>query len=80
MKWNYKNHMILFFVLVALENLAANFAHPITPTLIKELALPDYSFGVLYAGMAFTNFLFSPMWAKQVKRIGSKKVLGICCV
>lgn len=75
-----RNHMKIFFILVAMESLAANFAHPITPTLIKELQLPDYAFGVLFAGMAFTNFLFSPLWAKQVKRMGSKKVLGICCI
>lgn len=75
-----RNHMKIFFALVAMESLAANFAHPITPTLIKELNLPDYAFGVLFAGMAFTNFLFSPLWAKQVKRMGSKKVLGICCI
>ncbi|NCC54699.1 MAG: MFS transporter, partial [Erysipelotrichia bacterium] len=72
--------MKLFFAFMALESLAANFAHPITPTLIKQLALPDYAFGVLFAGMAFTNFLFSPLWAKQVRKLGSKKVLGICCV
>lgn len=76
---NNKMTLFLFFVLVAIENMAANFAHPITPTLIQNLQLPDYSFGVLYAGMAFTNFLFSPMWAKQVHRLGSKKVLSICC-
>ncbi len=74
-----KYHLYLFFFVVALESLAANFAHPITPTLIKNLNLPDYSFGMLYAGMAFTNFLFSPFWAKQVTRMGSRKVLGICC-
>lgn len=78
--WIKKYPMQLFFLVVALENLAANFAHPITPTLIKELQLPDYSFGMLFAGMAFTNFLFSPFWAKQVKRMGSRKVLGICCI
>lgn len=75
-----KYHLYLFFFAVALESLAANFAHPITPTLIKNLNLPDYSFGMLYAGMAFTNFLFSPFWAKQVTRMGSRKVLGICCI
>ena len=75
-----KHHWAIFFAIVALESLAANFAHPITPTLIKNLQLPDYSFGLLFAGMSFTNFLFSPLWAKQVKRMGSKKVLGICCV
>lgn len=80
MNINKKHHMKIFFLLVAMENMAANFAHPITPTLIKNLQLPDYAFGLLFAGMAFTNFLFSPLWAKQVKRLGSKKVLGICCI
>lgn len=78
--WVHRHHLQLFFILIAMESLAANFAHPITPTLIKNLQLPDYSFGLLFAGMAFTNFLFSPFWAKQVKRMGSKKVLGICCI
>lgn len=77
--WIFRNHLILFFTIIALESMAANFAHPITPTLIQNLGLPDYSFGLLYAGMAFTNFLFSPFWAKQVANIGSRRVLGICC-
>ena len=37
-----KYHLQLFFFAVALESLAANFAHPITPTLIQNLQLPDY--------------------------------------
>lgn len=78
--WIQRNHITVFFILIAIESLGANFAHPITPTLIQNLGLPDYSFGLLFAGMAFTNFLFSPFWAKQVKHMGSKKVLGICCV
>lgn len=78
--WIHKYHMQLFFFLIAIESMAASFVHPVTPTLIKSLHLPNYSFGLLYAGMAFTNFLFSPLWAKQVRRMGSRKVLGICCV
>lgn len=30
-------------------NLAANFAHPVTPTVIQELHLHDYMFGVALA-------------------------------
>ena len=72
-------HFVFYFIFVAMESLAANFAHPITPTLIQNLQLPDYAFGLLYAGMAFTNFLFSPLWANQVHYMGSRKILGICC-
>ncbi len=75
-----KNPFIIFFILVTLQGLAANFAHPITPTIIYNLGLESYSFGLFYAAMAFSNFLFSPMWAKQVKSIGSRKVLGISCI
>lgn len=74
-----QHHFAVFFLVVAVESLAANFAHPITPTLIQNLHLPDYSFGLLYAGMAFTNFLFSPLWANQVHYVGSKKIMGISC-
>ena len=71
--------MYIFLTIVAIESLAANFAHPITPTLIKNLELPDYMFGVAFAGMSFTNFLFSPFWAKMVNRISSRLTLLICC-
>lgn len=71
--------MYLFLIVVAIEIMAANFAHPITPTLLKNLHMPDYMFGFVYAGMSFTNFLFSPMWATLGKRLGSKKTLLICC-
>ncbi len=69
----------LFLMVIALESLAANFAHPVTPTIIKSLNLPDYMFGVAFAGMAFTNFLFSPFWANMVSRLSSRLVLLICC-
>ncbi len=71
---------LLFFLLAAIQSMAANFAHPVTPTLIQFLELESYSFGLFFAGMAFSNFLFSPMWAKQVKRMGSRMVLCICCI
>ena len=39
---NYKTRFLFFFVAMVLFNMAANFAHPVTPTIIKELNLPDY--------------------------------------
>lgn len=72
--------LYIFLVLVAYQSIGANIAHPVTPTLITELGLPDYSFGLFFAGMAFTNFLFSPMWAKLVEKFGSKKILTVCCL
>ena len=37
----YKTRFLFFFAAMILFNLAANFAHPVTPTIIKDLALPD---------------------------------------
>ncbi|MCI7221555.1 MAG: MFS transporter [Firmicutes bacterium] len=66
------------FIMIVLYSLVANFAHPITPTFIQNLHLHNYMFGVAFACMATTNFLFSPFWGKVSKSIGSAKVVGIC--
>ncbi len=75
-----KTNFYIFFIIMGMQCLAANFAHPVTPSLIQNLGLPDYSFGLFFAGMAFSNFLFSPMWAKLVKKYGSRVILGVCCI
>ncbi len=65
------------FILVTLYCLAANFAHPVTPTFIQELGLHDYMFGVAFACMAATNFLFSPFWGKLSEKYGSGLIFCI---
>lgn len=76
----YKTRFLLFFAAMILFNLAANFAHPVTPTIIQDLALPDYMFGLMLAAMQFSNFLFSPFWGKLNGAISSRQTLMICCV
>ncbi len=75
----YKARFLLFFAAMVLFNLAANFAHPVTPTIIKDLNLPDYMFGLMLAAMQFSNFLFSPFWGKINGTISSRNTLLICC-
>ena len=76
----YKTRFLLFFAAMILFNLAANFAHPVTPTIIQDLSLPDYMFGLMLAAMQFSNFLFSPFWGKLNGAIYSRQTLMICCV
>lgn len=76
----YKTRFVLFFAAMILFNLAANFAHPVTPTIIQDLSLPDYMFGLMLAAMQLTNFLFSPFWGKLNVSISSRRTLCICCV
>lgn len=68
----------IFFFINALFVIAANFAHPVTPTLFKSLNLPDYMFGVALAATMTTYFIFSPFWGKISTYIGSKTTLLIC--
>lgn len=70
-----KNKFNTFFVIAMIQTIAANFAHPATPTIIKNLGLPDYMFGVAFAGMSIANFLFAPFWGKICDQIGRKKVM-----
>ena len=70
-----ENKMTIFFVIVFLHYAAANFAHPITPTLIVNLQLPSYTFGTAFAAMALTGFLFSPFWAKMREFFSARSLL-----
>ncbi len=72
-----KRSVIRSLVLSALYGLIANFAHPVEPTFYKLLNLPDYMFGVAFAAMATTVFLFSPFWGKLADRYGPNRILWI---
>lgn len=76
----YKMRFFAFFAAMVVFNLAANFAHPVTPTVIQELRLHDYMFGVALAVMLITNFLLSPFWGKINNYISSRLSLLICCL
>ncbi len=71
--------LTLFLAVWAAHSVFASLAHPITPTLIKNLGIGDYMFGVAFASMAFTNFLFSPFWGKISGYFGIGTLLFICC-
>ena len=60
-------------------SLSSNFAHPITPTIIQDLHLNDYMFGVALAMMQLSNFIVSPFWGKINRYISSRTTLLIGC-
>ena len=76
----YKFRFFLFFLVMILFHLAANFAHPVTPTIIQDLHLNDYMFGVALAMMQLANFLMSPFWGKINGYISSRTSLLIGCL
>ena len=75
-----KQSVTRLLILSAIYFLVANFAHPVEPTFYKNLALPDYMFGVAFAAMATPIFLFSPFFGKLADRYGPAKILVICYI
>ena len=74
-----KKNALLFFAVVALYSTGSCLVHPVTPTVIKNLHLGDYMFGLALAVMMTTNFLFSPFWGKITSYIGSRTTMLIGC-
>ena len=75
----YRTRFALFFVAMVMFSLSSNFAHPITPTIIQDLHLNDYMFGVALAMMQLSNFIVTPFWGKINRNISSRTTLLIGC-
>jgi predicted MFS family arabinose efflux permease len=73
-----RKQVFMFFAVSFLFYMAANFAHPVTPTIIKHRGFGDYIFGVALASMMTANFLVSPFWGKAITVFSSRKTLMIC--
>lgn len=73
-----KKSLTSYFLVISLFYLAANFAHPVTPTLIVERGLDSSMFGVALAAMMTMNFLFAPFWGKLCGYIPTKRIMLIC--
>lgn len=69
-----------YYLIMLLEVVAANLAHPVTPTMIGNLGLHSYMFGVAFASMSIMYFLFSPMWGRLSDMFGRVKILMVCCI
>ncbi len=74
-----KRTLFYYFTLI-LFFLAANFAHPVTPTFIVERQLDNSMFGVALAAMMCANFAFAPFWGKLCSYIPTKTIMLICGV
>lgn len=62
----------LLMVCVFISNTSHNLVHPVTPTLLFELQMPDYIFGIIFACMAFGMLIASPVWGKFSDRHGRR--------
>ncbi|KRN88417.1 MFS transporter [Ligilactobacillus ceti] len=67
----------LFFTLISIFCMAANYAHPVTPTYFKMLNLSNSMFGIAFAVMSLGMFISSPFWGKMTSLINSKSAMAI---
>ncbi|MBQ2059112.1 MAG: MFS transporter [Firmicutes bacterium] len=70
-------NLLLFFVIMVMFNMAASFAHPVTPTLIVERHLDSSMFGIALAAMLTMMFLFAPFWGKMCSYVPTRNLMLI---
>ena len=58
MKRNIIIIMILFFVLNVINNLG----HPVTPSFVRSLNIPEYMFGIFFSTMSLGMMIAAPLW------------------
>ncbi len=76
----FKNKQILFLTIIyVILGLSLNLVHPITPTFFKSLNMSSLIFGIAYATMSFSSFIFSPFYGNLAKYIQPKKLFFISC-
>lgn len=57
-----KKNIITIMIIVFIMNVLSNLGHPVTPSYVRYLNIPEYMFGVFYATMSFGMMLASPFW------------------
>jgi len=57
-----KKNLILIVIFLFLQGVIHNLGHPITPSLVNELAIPNYMFGLFFAAMSFGLMVGAPFW------------------
>lgn len=72
-----KEPLVRITIAYSIIMFAANMIHPITPTIMTNLQVPDYLFGYSYAAMALASFLLSPLWGKLSDNYGRKFTITI---
>lgn len=75
-----RTKVLAFFICDIIFMMAANFAHPVTPTLFRGLGLGQYMFGMAIGAMLLVNFLVSPFWGKLNDYVSSRTILLVGCL
>ena len=69
-----------FYMLMFTEVMAANMVHPVTPSFLTALGMPDQMFGVAFAAMSLTNFWLCPFWGRVGDLYSRVKTMSLTIV
>lgn len=75
-----KNSKKIILFVYGILGLAANLAHPITPTLFNIRGFESTLFGLAFSMMSLFNFLFSFFWAKKLNKVKINLIFVVCCM
>lgn len=75
-----RNKMVVFVVLNLLLTIGMNLGHPVTPAFLKGLNLGPHVFGISFAAMSATNFLFALIWSNLANGLKKTRILMISAV
>ena len=72
-----KHKMSIFLVLNLLMTIGMNLGHPVTPTFLTNLGMPSRVFGIGFAAMSLTNFIFALVWSNLGHTMKKTRILMI---
>lgn len=75
------NHkkMLAMILVYGLCGMAANLAHPVTPTLFNMHGFGSKVFGYAFSMMSFASFTFSYLWSNLYQKIYAKYIVVFSC-
>ena len=72
-----KKNIIIILILVFCLNILNNLGHPVTPSFVRSLDIPEYMFGIFYATMSLGMVIASPFWGSLGDSIKNKYLIFI---
>ena len=72
--------IIAMILIYGLCGIAANLAHPVTPTLFNMHGFGSKVFGYAFSMMSFANFAFSYLWSILYQKWYAKFIVLLCCI
>lgn len=72
-----KHKMTIFIIFNLLMTIAMNLGHAVTPSLLTSLNMPSHVFGISFAAMCTTNFLFALIWSNVAHTSKKTRILLI---